>query len=149
MANFTNLPERHFVDKARRLSFGDRDSDTYFDGETLEAMLETIQQLQNAHVYRHSIVCDDKDGQYKFGFDWFCDSSEPISFIENIPGADDKKVTASGYFKKSDALYIISYINIDTTHFIITMHGGNLTAVETLNTESGRYMFIDTVTQLI
>jgi len=50
MANFTNLPERHYVDKAKKLSFGDQDSDTYFDGETLDEMLTAISDLQKKAV---------------------------------------------------------------------------------------------------
>ena len=46
MPNFTNLPERHFVDKAKRLSLGDKDSDVYFDGEALEALINTVEDLQ-------------------------------------------------------------------------------------------------------
>lgn len=46
MSNFTNLPERHFVDKAKRLSLGDKDSDVYFDGEALEALINTVEDLQ-------------------------------------------------------------------------------------------------------
>ena len=46
MPNFTDLPERHYVDKAKRLSLGGKDSDTYFDGETLETMLNAIEELQ-------------------------------------------------------------------------------------------------------
>lgn len=55
MPNFTNLPERHFVDKAKKLSFGDQDKDTYFDGETLEAILEEIEKLKAKKLYRHLI----------------------------------------------------------------------------------------------
>lgn len=50
MANFTNLPERHFVDKAKKLSFGDQDKDTYFDGETLDDMLTAISDLQKKSI---------------------------------------------------------------------------------------------------
>lgn len=46
MPNFTNLPERHFVDKAKKLSFGDKDSDVYFDGEALEALINNVEDLQ-------------------------------------------------------------------------------------------------------
>lgn len=50
MPNFTNLPERHFVDKAKKLSFGDQDKDTYFDGDTLNTMLDEIQTIKNTSV---------------------------------------------------------------------------------------------------
>lgn len=50
MPNYSNLPERHFVDKAKKLSFGDQDKDTYFDGDTLNAMLEEITALKENQV---------------------------------------------------------------------------------------------------
>lgn len=62
MPNFTNLPERHFVDKAKKLSFGDQDKDTYFDGDTLSAMLEAIAELKIKKFYQHNIVFDNKSG---------------------------------------------------------------------------------------
>lgn len=56
MPNFTNLPERHFVDKAKKLSFGDQDKDTYFDGDTLNVMLEEIEALKAKKYYMHYIT---------------------------------------------------------------------------------------------
>lgn len=55
MPNFTELPERRFVDKAKNLSLSGKDSDTYFDGETLEAILEEIEKLKAKKLYRHLI----------------------------------------------------------------------------------------------
>ena len=73
MPNYTELPERRYVEKAKNLSLGGRDSDTYFDGETLETMLTAIQDLQKpittdriadeavtsdklgVHLYQHKI----------------------------------------------------------------------------------------------
>ena len=73
MPNYTELPERRYVEKAKNLSLGGKDSDTYFDGETLETMLTAIQDLQKpittdriadeavtsdklgVHLYQHKI----------------------------------------------------------------------------------------------
>ena len=107
------------------------------------------EQKLGVHRYRHSFVCEDKDGQYKFAFDWFCDTAEAITAIGNIPNADDKQVAASGFFKYQSALYIIYNIEIDTNHDAIYMNGGNLTANESQGTEIGRYTLSDNVTQLI
>lgn len=116
--------------------------DKIADGAVTEAKL-------GVHLYRHSIVCDDKDGQYKFAFDWFCDSAEAITQIEDIPNASYKTVPSSGFFKYQSALYTISHIEIDTNHSSIIMYGGNLTAYESKGTEIGRYSLSDNVTQLI
>ena len=74
MANYTELPERHYVDKARRLSLGGRDSDTYFDGETLETLIDELTKLKNNQVWAKT----DIGGIYYS----FAEGEEPINLPE-------------------------------------------------------------------
>lgn len=104
MPNYTNLPERHYVDKARRLSLGGKDTDTYFDGETLETILDALEDLQaegsvTTEKLADGAVVFSKIGSKQVGYAKLADDVTKL-----IP---NKVIELSGYIGDTDSNNII------------------------------------------